>query len=112
MKNIAVFVSGNGTNLQAIIDDIAAGKLKAGLALVVSDKKDAFALKRAKKLELEDKNIESLKQLKEDDKNFKDEENILRRLILKKRLKKKTNSSKKKLKNIKKINNKYLIVEK
>ncbi len=75
-----------------------------------TEKQDA--LKRAKKLELEDKNIESLKQLKEDDKNFKDEENILRRLILKKRLKKKTNSSKKKLKNIKKINNKYLIVEK
>ena len=49
MKNIAVFASGNGTNLQAIIDNIASGALKARLALVVSDKSSAFALKRAKK---------------------------------------------------------------
>ncbi len=49
MKNIAVFVSGNGTNLQAIIDNIANKSLKVRLALVVSDKKDAFALLRAKK---------------------------------------------------------------
>ncbi len=46
-KNIAVFASGNGTNLQAIIDNIAAGRLKARIALVVSDQKGAFALKRA-----------------------------------------------------------------
>jgi len=44
--NIAVFVSGNGTNLQALMDaDLAGGKIM----LVVSDKKDAFALERAKK---------------------------------------------------------------
>jgi phosphoribosylglycinamide formyltransferase-1 len=49
MKNIAVFASGNGTNLQAIIDNIAAGVLKANLKLVVSDRSDAFALKRAAK---------------------------------------------------------------
>ncbi len=49
MKNIAVFASGNGTNLQAIIDNIAGGSLKANLALVVSDRRRAFALKRAKK---------------------------------------------------------------
>ena len=49
MKNIAVFASGNGTNLQAIIDNIASGRLKARLVLVVSDKSSAFALKRAKK---------------------------------------------------------------
>ena len=48
-KNIAVFASGNGTNLQAIIDNITSKKLDANLALVVSDCKDAFALKRAKK---------------------------------------------------------------
>jgi len=47
--NIAVFVSGNGSNLQAIIDSVKNGKLKCGIALVVSDKKDAYALKRAKK---------------------------------------------------------------
>jgi phosphoribosylglycinamide formyltransferase-1 len=49
MKNIAVFASGNGTNLQAIIDRISAGYLKAHLSLVVSDMPKAFALKRARK---------------------------------------------------------------
>jgi phosphoribosylglycinamide formyltransferase-1 len=49
MKNIAVFASGNGTNLQAIIDNTASGALRAHLALVVSDKRSAFALRRAKK---------------------------------------------------------------
>lgn len=49
MKTIAVFVSGDGTNLQAIIDNIAKGSLKAKLALVVSDRRDAFALKRAQR---------------------------------------------------------------
>ncbi len=49
MKNIAVFASGHGTNLQAIIDNIAAGKLKANLALVVSDNPRALAIMRAKR---------------------------------------------------------------
>lgn len=49
MKNIAVFVSGNGTNLQAIINCIAKGTLRVNLKLVLSDKSSAFALKRAKK---------------------------------------------------------------
>jgi len=47
-NNIAVFASGKGTNLGAIIDSIAAGKLRAHIALVVSDQRGAFALKRAK----------------------------------------------------------------
>ncbi|MCM8779703.1 MAG: phosphoribosylglycinamide formyltransferase [Candidatus Omnitrophica bacterium] len=47
MKNIAVFCSGNGTNLQAIIDAVKAGKLKVNIALVISDNKEAYALKRA-----------------------------------------------------------------
>ena len=51
--NIAVFVSGNGTNLQAIIDEISQGKIKAKIALVVSDNKDAYALTRAKKAGIE-----------------------------------------------------------
>ena len=45
----AVFVSGGGTNLQAIIDAKAAGNLpSAELALVVSSRADAYALERAK----------------------------------------------------------------
>jgi phosphoribosylglycinamide formyltransferase-1 len=46
--NIAVFCSGKGTNLQAIIDAVKRGKIKANLALVISDQKDAYALARAK----------------------------------------------------------------
>jgi len=47
--NIAVFTSGNGTNLQAIIDAVSSGAINAKIALVVSDNKDAYALRRAKK---------------------------------------------------------------
>ena len=47
--NIAVFVSGGGTNLQALIDAQQDGVLHSGrLALVVSSKADAYALERAK----------------------------------------------------------------
>ena len=51
--NIAVFVSGNGTNLQAIIDAISRDEIRAKIALVVSDNKDAYALRRAKKANIE-----------------------------------------------------------
>ena len=48
MLNVAVLVSGGGTNLQAIIDAKADGKLPdANLALVVASKPDAYALTRA-----------------------------------------------------------------
>lgn len=40
---------GNGTTLQAIIDSINKGDLKAKINLVVSDNNDAYALERAKK---------------------------------------------------------------
>jgi len=47
---IAVFCSGNGTNLQAIIDSIKKKRLKrVEIALVVSDNPSAYALMRAKK---------------------------------------------------------------
>ena len=50
MLNIAVLVSGGGTNLQAIIDRIADGTVKnAKIAAVISNNPDAFALKRAEK---------------------------------------------------------------
>ena len=46
---IAVFVSGSGTNLQALIDSANAGNLPSGeIALVVSDQEGAYALQRAK----------------------------------------------------------------
>ncbi len=47
---IAVFVSGGGTNLQALIDAQKSGIIKSGeLALVVSNNADAYALTRAEK---------------------------------------------------------------
>jgi phosphoribosylglycinamide formyltransferase-1 len=47
--NLAVFASGGGTNLQAIIDNIEAGKLGACLKVVISNNSNAFALERARK---------------------------------------------------------------
>lgn len=50
MKNIAVLASGYGSNLQAIINAIKNKKIKnAKIALVISDRADAYALVRAKK---------------------------------------------------------------
>ena len=49
LTRIAVFVSGGGTNLQALIDAQKSGVLKSGkIELVVSDAQDAYALTRAK----------------------------------------------------------------
>ncbi len=48
IARIAVLVSGGGTNLQALIDAEASGKLRNGrIELVISNKADAYALKRA-----------------------------------------------------------------
>lgn len=45
---IAVLVSGNGSNLQVIINKIESGELNARIACVISNNSDAFALTRAK----------------------------------------------------------------
>ncbi|KAJ5633738.1 hypothetical protein N7528_001580 [Penicillium herquei] len=44
-----VLISGNGSNLQAVIDQIAAGNLNANIIRVLSNRKDAFGLERARK---------------------------------------------------------------
>ncbi|HIR00632.1 MAG TPA: phosphoribosylglycinamide formyltransferase [Candidatus Scybalocola faecavium] len=50
MLNIAVLVSGGGTNLQAIIDQIESHKItNASIKVVISNNKNAYALERAKK---------------------------------------------------------------
>lgn len=46
-KRFVVLVSGNGGNLQALIDAVAAGSVNASIALVLSSDPDAYALKRA-----------------------------------------------------------------
>lgn len=49
MKNIAVLVSGGGTNLQALIDAQKNGIIKNGnITCVIASKPDAYALERAK----------------------------------------------------------------
>ncbi len=51
---VGVLASGRGSNLQAIIDAIEAGTLDARIVLVLSNKKDAAALERARKHGLTD----------------------------------------------------------
>ncbi len=49
-NNIAVLVSGRGSNLQAMIDNIENGNIEgANISVVISDMADAYALERAKK---------------------------------------------------------------
>lgn len=50
---IGVLLSGNGTNLQAIIDRVAAGSLDAQITLVVSSRPSAYGLKRAEAANLQ-----------------------------------------------------------
>ncbi len=65
MKNIAVLVSGGGTNLQALIDAQNRGEIIGGkITLVVSSNPDAYALKRAEKNNIATKVCEK--------KNYKD----------------------------------------
>ncbi len=70
---LAVLLSGNGTNFQAILDSIANGKLKAEIKIVISNNKDAFGLKRAKK--------NNIKNLCIDHKNFTDRKTYDQKLM-------------------------------
>jgi len=71
--NIAVFCSGNGSNLQAIIDGVKTGYIPARIALVVSDNPGAFALKRAEKA--------GIRTLVVDKNNFKTREEFDKEII-------------------------------
>lgn len=46
---ITVLISGNGSNLQAVIDEGTANKLPVSIVRVISNRKDAFGLERAKR---------------------------------------------------------------
>lgn len=46
-RRLGVLVSGGGTNLQAILDVVAAGRLAAEVAVVIADRDGAYALERA-----------------------------------------------------------------
>lgn len=49
LQRLVVLISGDGSNLQAILDACAAGELQAQVAAVISNKRDAFGLERAKR---------------------------------------------------------------
>ena len=48
MKRLVILISGNGSNLQAILDACASGELPASVASVISNKEDAYGLTRAR----------------------------------------------------------------
>lgn len=48
MKRLVVLISGGGSNLQALIDAIAAGTLEAEIVQVISNREGAFGLERAR----------------------------------------------------------------
>ena len=54
---IAVFCSGQGTNLQAILHAIRRGRLRARVALVISDRPEAKALTRARRAGVEARHL-------------------------------------------------------
>ena len=53
LKNIAVLVSGGGTNLQSIIDATEAGEINGQIKVVISNKENAYGLERARKHNIE-----------------------------------------------------------
>lgn len=80
MLKLGVLISGNGSNLQAIIDACENGSLQAVIAVVISNKESAYGLERARKHGLnnifidpkmfdtrQDYDTEILKHLKEND---------------------------------------------
>lgn len=50
---LGVLVSGNGTNLQSILDACKAGRIDAEVVVVISNRPDAYALERAKRAGIE-----------------------------------------------------------
>ena len=77
MVNIAVFVSGSGTNLQALIDACANNEINGSIKLVVSNRKKAYGLERARlsgiKAEwIKDEDI-IIKRLEEENKELKEQ---------------------------------------
>lgn len=48
VTKLCVLISGNGSNLQAIIDEISAGRLDAVVSGVISNRPNAYGLERAK----------------------------------------------------------------
>lgn len=74
MQRFAVFISGNGSNLQAILDACKRGEIKAEPALVVSNKPNAFGLKRAEQA--------GIKTVVFDPKNYTNKQSVDRDMVI------------------------------
>ena len=57
--SLVVLISGNGSNLQALIDHIESGYLKATIRCVISNRKDAYGLNRAQEADIPTKVIDN-----------------------------------------------------
>ena len=66
-KRVAVLVSGGGRSLENLSERCADGTLNAELALVVSNRSDAYALERAARLELPRQIIDPERELSPED---------------------------------------------
>ncbi|MFA5524801.1 MAG: phosphoribosylglycinamide formyltransferase [Tissierellales bacterium] len=66
---IGVLISGNGTNLQALIDNIDLGKINGKICVVISDRKDAYGLIRARNHGIEALFINKKEYLNDEDFN-------------------------------------------
>ena len=51
-QRLVVLISGNGSNLQAILDACATGQLNAQIVAVISNKADAYGLERARRADV------------------------------------------------------------
>jgi len=70
---IGVLISGSGTNLQALIDNVEKGMIKGEITVVISDKKGAFGIERARR--------HGIKALEIDKKEF-DDKNVFMKTIM------------------------------
>ncbi|KAJ2004837.1 phosphoribosylglycinamide formyltransferase [Coemansia thaxteri] len=79
-KKIVVLISGSGTNLQALIDAERQGQLGGNIALVVSNKKNAYGLARAAEASIP-ASVKTLKEYKDAGKSREDFDRDLAELI-------------------------------
>ena len=80
-SRIVVLISGNGSNLQAIMDAVASGRINSSIGLVVSNRSTAFGLTRASSAGIPIK-VLTLKSFKDQGKARHDYDRALASLVL------------------------------
>ncbi|MEX1019697.1 MAG: phosphoribosylglycinamide formyltransferase [Litorilinea sp.] len=80
MSRLAVLISGNGTNLQAILDAIRSRALDADVVVVVSNRRNAYGLERAEKAGIPTEYL-PLKPFRDAGKSRRDYDTELARLV-------------------------------